>query len=100
MMRIVGVAIRCVNGDVLSLPKPARHCNLLDEYNNSAREAGWLFPWIGWGWERQEYGEHGFITDMGLFVDRVEALHIATVAGQMLGPRLSGAEILTSEDVW
>ena len=43
-------------------------------------------------------GEHGFITNEGVFVGRKLAKLIATRAGQMLGPRDS--DQLFSEDVW
>jgi len=75
-------AIR-VDGEVWTLPRPARHDT----------------PIKAWQWAHQrEIGEHehGFVTNLGRFVDRMEAAKIAYAAGQI--SRDNG--FLVSEDLW
>lgn len=75
-------AIR-VDGEVWTLPRPARHDT----------------PIKAWQWAHQrEIGEHehGFVTSLGRFVDRTEGAKIAYAAGQI--SRDNG--FLVSEDLW
>jgi hypothetical protein len=86
--RIEGVAI-FIRGTICSRPAPYRHHDILQWAENSCIPRELLL-----------HVNQGFVTNKGRFVRRDEALKIAVAAGQMLGPRKSGAEILTSEDVW
>lgn len=51
------------------------------------------------GYARRTAGEQGFVTDTGLFVDRVEAAKIALAAGQIEKLRYSRTELF-SEDLY
>lgn len=93
---IVGVAVRLADGEVRSLPKPARHCHLFAEYNETSRARGWDSPWAGWPSEEVRHGEQGFVDDEGRFLSRAEAAAHAFACGQIPAPRLG----LFSEDVW
>lgn len=81
---IIGIAIKTDDGEVHSLPKPARHMHLFA--NNPS--------WTG-------DGEQGFVTSTGRFVTRWQALRIAVAAKQCEFKllRRSGGELF-SEDVW
>jgi hypothetical protein len=68
MEMINQVAIR-KDGQVHSLPRPARHVDLLHKIRDA-------------GEDRAGY-EYGFLTNVGRFVDRFEAWEIAQESGQM-----------------
>lgn len=87
MERIVAVAVRHVDGEIVSLPAPNRH-------NDVIQHIGERFQI----WRREGY-EMGFLTDTGDFVGRFRAKQIAERARQLL-PRASGLRELFSEDVW
>jgi hypothetical protein len=84
--RIAAAAI-CMNKNrlVLSLPRPARHCDVI----RVAAELG--LPLLG-------NNEQGFLTSDGRFVRRAPARVIAHRAGQ-IGDEIIGGT-LTSEDLW
>lgn len=84
-------AVRHADGEVFSLPRPARHCNVIVFMRDSGK------PYNVPGLEERH--EQGFVTNTGRFVDRIEARAIAEAAGQLL-ERESGLEELYSEDVW
>lgn len=85
--RIVAAAIR-VEGITISLPQPARHGTVLACISYSLN--------IEPGRELQ-----GFLTSTGRFVNRIQARHIADIAGQQPG-RTGGRDNpeLFSEDLW
>ena len=81
---IRGVAIMYEN-KMYSLPTPARHGDVIKLI---VKEAG----------VRRVYGEQGFVTDEGVFLDRMSATDYALKSGQVEGPiRSSG---LCSENLW
>lgn len=88
-MKIVGVAILCENtGDMYQLPPPNRHHDVIRVMAKNAEAA---------------VGQQGFVTDLGYFVGRHEAMKIAVAAGQL--KRREGAKFyqgpeLFSEDLW
>lgn len=86
--RIVAAAINTKNG-VRSEPPPARHHNLIHaEYEEFGHmEKG-----------PQELDCQGFLTSLGRFVDRKEAVKIAIEAGQIEKP--NWPPDLYSEDLW
>lgn len=83
-MRIVAAAVKS-NGLTISLPRPARHYQILAKM--PARMATAVKP-----------SEQGFVTDGGEFVGRVEAKSIARAAGQLL--KETPQPELFSEDLW
>lgn len=83
-IRIVGVAFRA-NGVVLSMTKPHRHFHLVKQLPARLGNA--------------KPNDQGFITSEGKFAGRIEALHIAKAAGQLLDPLRARGE-LYSEDLW
>jgi len=87
--RILQVAIRTEDGLIHTLPRPARHGDLINP----------LF-WLNGD---PNGGEHGFLLDDGSFVDRTQAWPIAEAAGQ-ISPTARKREApylhLFSEDVW
>lgn len=87
---IATAAIR-VNGEVWTLPRPARHHILIHAWAHAHWRDGTFTP-------VPDDHEQGFLTDVGRFVDRYEAHEIATASGQLLeAPR---AAQLFSEDLW
>lgn len=82
---IVVAAIR-VEGEVWTLPRPARHCHLVKAWRDAKQE-------------RIDDHEQGFVTSLGRFVGREEARKIADAAGQT-SERDRGMSILFSEDLW
>lgn len=84
---IVAAAIQ-IDGVTISLPKPARHGTIL-------AAADWYL--------KTQPGQEvqGFITSTGRFVNRIQARHIADIAGQKPG-RSGGRDNpeLYSEDLW
>lgn len=88
MERIKCVAIMDVFGRLFSSDAPARHHNVLHQMKNAGADH------VG--------SDQGFLTSDGRYVDREEALKIATAAGQMK-PRQPGqynGPELFSEDLW
>lgn len=83
---IVAVAVRYRDGLVISLPRPNRHCHIL----NTIFELELGIPKIG--------REQGFLTSEGNFVDRVTAGKIALQCGQIKEMALK--DELISEDLW
>lgn len=74
------------NGTIYSLPRPARHHDVLD-------------------WMRKNGADHrgsvqGFINNYGKFLNREEAFKIAMKAGQILDLNNTRSEVLFSEDLW
>lgn len=70
------------------MPAPARHCHVMT--------ALWkMNPDI-----TIKPSQQGFITNRGLFVDRVSAKLIAQVAGQILPGKDTKHKELFSEDLW
>lgn len=88
MERIAAAAIKHGDGRVFQLPPPKRHtdvmCLMIDQDS----------------WYDEEKQTQGFVTDLGRFVTREEALPIAQDAGQII--RRCGGDhyMLTSEGVW
>lgn len=82
--RIDCAAVRLSTGEVLSLPRPARHHQVLRSGSRA--------------WEDDH--EQGFTTTAGRFVGREEALRIARRQGQIVH-RCGGDHIrLFSENLW
>jgi hypothetical protein len=83
--RIISAAIH-QGGLILSLPSPARHHTIMKD---CVFNLGLTAP---------INGTQGFLTSAGRFVNRIEALHLAKIAGQM--SYLHEAKELYSEDLW
>lgn len=105
---IVGVAVRNPEtGEVRSLPRPARHCNLFAEYNTSAdwvafcAERGWP-DFAGQGWPAAEvrHWDQGFVDEGGRWLDRQEAAAHVIACGQPLRSSELLPVGLFSEDLW
>ena len=84
--RIAVAAVR-QDGEIFSLPRPGRHCNVIA----LMVKKGFPIPITG---------ENGFLTEGGRFVGREEAMKIALEADQLLSRANPEARKLTSEDVW
>lgn len=81
---IVGVAID-YKGKIYELPKPARHPDIIKYIHE---ETGDL----------NIFGNQGFITDNGEFLDRKKGLEYAISSGQIKDAKKRG--LLFSEDLW
>lgn len=81
---IVAAAIR-QHGKVYSVPAPGRHHNVIYRI---ARIEG----------KYQPDAEQGFLTEEGIFVDRIEAARIAMESKQI--EQLNWPPNLFSEDLW
>lgn len=83
--RIVAAAIRQEDGIIYIAERPGCHADILRNM---------------WSWENYYDAEfaQGFITDLGRFVDRFEAMVIARAKNQLLKP--TTRDFLISEDVW
>lgn len=83
---IIRAAILC-DGEVQHLPPPARHHNVLHTFGSGVK-----------------LHDQGFLTSEGRYVDREEALKIATAAGQLNAlrdqPGAYRGKELFSEDLW
>ena len=77
---IYGAAISC-EGGVYVVPPPKRHHHLFQSFGPL-------------------YGEQGFLTTAGRFVDRDEAWPIAEAAGQCVNDHVGPERHLFSEDLW
>jgi hypothetical protein len=76
------------DGVVYTLPRPARHSDVIGDMSSRGIQA---------------YGpgvEQGFVLSDGRFVGRQYAAEVATEAGQILPGRVVRARTLTSEEVW
>ena len=86
---IVAAALRNpADGEIITLPKPARHIDLL----RASGTIDWhgTTKWRAWLWDQ------GFIDADGEFRDRATAARIAHECGQVDNPLRS----LHSEDLW
>lgn len=88
MIEIVAAAMQR-DGLVISLPRPARHSDVLER----AFRLGVFGPM-----RPAREDEYGFLTNEGLFVNREAAAGIAISAGQVQGQR--SIVRLTTKDVW
>lgn len=82
----IEAAACCHDNRVYSLPPPARHHNVLSFMYEK-------------GIKQDETTQQGFITNHGKFVDRKEALEIASIARQLIR-KTPPAYMLFSEDLW
>lgn len=85
--RIVAAAIQLA-GVTISLPRPARHAQVL---------------WCAMDMDLDHFAAcQGFLTSEGRFVNRIQAKHIAHIAGQeqMRPDSERHATQLFSEDLW
>lgn len=82
--RIIRAAILLPNGEMLSLPTPARHHDIIRVFAHNGPEA---------------LANQGFRTSRNRFVDRVEGLQIAQAAGQ-IKQKHGNANRLFTEDMW
>jgi hypothetical protein len=87
--RIIAAAVQ-LNGVTLSLPPPARHFHIVNSLCETLEQPD--------GTRYAAPDDQGFLTDAARFVGRVEALEIATAAGQIIKP--TPHRELFSEDVW
>lgn len=85
--RIVQAAIRTEDGQVVTLPRPARHQDIVSHMMAN-----------GFALEQIEKGEKGFTTDTMPFVRRQPARRIAEKAGQMI-QSLHPSQLFT-DDLW
>lgn len=85
-MRIVAAALK-YRDLIFTMPAPARHGHIIHQMARSDVI-------------HTHTATQGFITDYGVFVDRVEARKIAHEAGQMIPGRSVHSTELFSEDVW
>jgi len=76
MTTIATAAIRARDGTVWTLPRPARHHDILAHMKAA-----------GVSLEDRHSSDQGFIASDGRFVDRREAMTIALAAGQFLTER-------------
>lgn len=86
--RIEAAAIRSLSCFVISLPRPARHHDVI-----AAMRAADFTP------TDIHSAAQGFVTSAGRFVNRREGVLIAQAAGQLLR-KSAPADELFSEDVW
>lgn len=85
--KITGVAIK-INGDIYSLPKPARHSDLIRHLCEKTTIKSILGT----------RAAQGFVDENGEFLDRKSALQRAIAAGQITW-HVPGV-LLFSEDLW
>lgn len=83
---IVAAAIRTPDGEVFTVPAPARHHHIIIDIVKARGEYSAAF-------------EQGFVTNRGDFVRRLPAAFIADRAGQ-LKRGLTAPPHLYSEDLW
>ena len=87
-LRIDAAAIRDIDGNVWSLPQPARHHDVI----RLMRESGYAGPVSG-------QDQQGFVLSDGRFCRRKAALSVAKRAGQLKGGKVIGSQV-TTEDLW
>lgn len=80
--RIAAAAIRTDDGTIYTLPPPARHHTIMQQFG--------LMPTAD---------QQGFVTDEGQWARRMPALRIARAAGQIIRETAPGHGLF-SEDVW
>lgn len=83
--KVVAAAIK-YRGVICSLPRPARHNDIIYALARAGQET----PIVG---------EQGFLDDSGEFLTRKQAMMIAVVAGQVKSGQEQKRELF-SEDVW
>lgn len=86
---------RDVDGEIWSLPRPARHADIIYEMKsgkNGPRVSGFIGD-SGLGGFTQ-----GFLTGGGTFVDRQQAARIAGAARQLIASVRDG--VLTTDEMW
>lgn len=89
-MWITGSAIRVLEGEVYSLPSPARHGHVM-------RLVAEERP----GWRLRQGDEQGFVTECGRFLTRKQAHTVARANGQLPGGKLKHCQsVFTSEELW
>ena len=100
---IVGVAVQVKmsegsgynyeRGDelVISMARPARHCDLRDILRMSGADRGWIAHLIN--------HHTGFVDERGRFLDRERAARYAVYCGQVKAEDIR-ANTLLSEDLW
>jgi hypothetical protein len=87
-----------VDGEVWTLPRPARHHVLIYAWGMAHWRAGHGLTGSGGPGELPDDAEQGFVTSTGRFVTRDDALTIALAAGQV--GQLIAPGTLSSEDLW
>lgn len=85
--KITGVAIRSHDKQTIQLPKPNRHHNVIKYMVDVLKHPIPI------------KGLQGFVTEEGVFLNRIEARLVATRHGQLLDRASNGYELF-SEDVW
>ena len=88
ILTIESAAIRDIDGKVWTLPRPARHHNII----KLMRESGYTGPVMG-------PDQQGFILSNGNFCRRKAALRVAEKAGQLKNGKTISSQ-LTTEDLW
>lgn len=83
-MKIATAAVTLSNGLIVSLPRPARHHDIINEL----ARANIICL------------EQGFLTDEGNFVTRSEGWHIAQDAGQIVYECGGPYGVLYSDNLW
>ncbi len=86
-LAVDSAALRC-DGVVYTLPRPARHSDVIQHM--AAKGVIANRPGV----------EQGFVLSDGSFCDRQRSATIAAKAGQILPGRVVRAKTLTSEEVW
>jgi len=86
-LHVVAAAIRIEHGPVLSLPRPARHHDIIRALDASG------FPF-------EQHWEQGFLLSDGRFARRKPARIVAIAAGQFKPDATHHGELLFSEDLW
>ena len=97
MITVTRAAVKLGNGEILSLPRPYRHPDILTGLYRTHADAGNIIPSL-----------HditlGFITSDDEFVGRTAAYYIAKEAGQLLPEDRPGHTptpgTLYTEDLW
>jgi len=82
---ITAAAIKCVLGEVYSVPKPGRHHDVIRHMSSTLGVS-------------PHGGEQGFVLSTGSFIDRKMAAKIALKNGQC--KKLISPPQLFSEDLW
>lgn len=95
MLYILAAAIR-LKGKVWSLPRPARHFNVMQEIWKA--QGGPVITGDQLQCDVTGYEDQGFLTSEEKFVDREEAAKIAIAAKQI--EKLKWPPRLYSEDLW
>lgn len=92
---IVGVAVRFTDGTEVRLPRPNRHVDCFE----LAFSQGLTIK------QHKGSENQGFYTDMGKYVDRIQAMTHVRACGQEILPQpldghVNSSPVLCSEDVW